>query len=70
MKPNKKYQAFKIYQTLIIICLIILSIVVIYFGVALFFKLLYLMLKYPLYFIIPIVLFILISYIRKQFKTK
>jgi len=60
----------KIFKVLIIISAIILSIVVINFGVKLIFWLLYLLLKYPLITLITVVLLITLLYIRKTFKTK
>ena len=60
----------KIFKVLIIISVIILSIVVINFGVKLVFWLLYLILKYPLITLITVVLLITLLYIRKQLKTK
>jgi len=60
----------KIFKALIIISVIILSIVVINFGVKLVFWLLYLLLKYPLITLITFVLLITLLYIRKTFKTK
>ena len=60
----------KIFKVLIIISVIILSIVVINFGVKLVFWLLYLILKYPLITLITVVLLITLLYIRKTFKTK
>ena len=60
----------KIYETLIILMVIILAIVIINFGVKLVFWLLLLLLKYPLYSLITFVLLVSLLYIRKQFKTK
>lgn len=59
-----------LYKILIAISVIALAIIVITLGVKFVFWVLYLILKYPIYFAVPIVLFIIMLYISKQFKTK
>ena len=60
----------KVYNIITIVLLIALAITIIYFGVKLFFYLLYLILKYPLITLITFVLLLSLLYIRKTFKTK
>ncbi len=59
-----------VYKIIISIAIIALFMAVVYYGVQLFFWILYLLLKYPVYFGSAFVLIVSLLYIRKTLKTK